>query len=148
MQGYFCMCNVCVYLCRHGAHPATAAAAGLPHGSSHAAKHAGNDGNEFWGTNASWSYAHAGEDVQTYCSVDIFSFFLTFGDNIVPFSPGIPAGAVTTVSAAHEDARLCFYFSCFCVTEWDAYWDADPRHGFFGSAAVYGHETCWTAVHC
>lgn len=55
----------CVCLCRHGAHPATAtaAAAGLPHGSSHAAEHAGNDGNEFWGTNAARSYAHTGEDV-------------------------------------------------------------------------------------
>lgn len=57
--------SVCVCSCRHGTHAATAAAAtaGLPHGSCHAAEHAGHDGNELWRTDAPRGHANAGEIV-------------------------------------------------------------------------------------
>lgn len=134
---------------RHGAHAATAttaAAAGLPHGSRYAAEHAGNDGNEFWWTNAPRRHAHAGENVPLFectCSrcicliVEVLFYFYS----------KTCWNCHSTVSVSHNEARLCFDFSCFCVIEWDGYWDADSWDGLFGSATVYGYETCRTPIH-
>lgn len=60
---FYSTSSLCACFCRHGTHAATTAAATarLSNGSCHAAKHAGHDGNEFWGTNALWSHAYAGE---------------------------------------------------------------------------------------
>lgn len=69
---FFYTLAVSVCFRRNGAHSATAATARLPDGSSHAAQHAGHDGNELWGTNGPRCHPHAGQPHLLYVLQDKF----------------------------------------------------------------------------